>query len=63
LLQSVYLSVANSHHHCKTDVITDNIIETLPHLWYYELTGFGGKRYYLLMHRRFREGEYAEENT
>jgi hypothetical protein len=42
----------------------DKIIETLPHLWYYKLTGFCGKRYYLLMHiRYFREGEYAEENT
>jgi hypothetical protein len=36
--------------------LLDKIVETMPHLWYYELTGFVGKRNYLLMHIRKKKG-------
>jgi hypothetical protein len=39
-------------------------IETPLYMWYYELTGFCGKRNYLLMHIRYLERAlYAKENT
>jgi hypothetical protein len=36
--------------------LLDKIVETPQHLWYYKLTGFGGKRNYLLMHIRKKKG-------